>query len=337
MVANLSEDRLDILADQISPADLKRLAEAEKSSPTILRAPAPTRTFEPAPPSTPAVSLDSKWTTDDDETGLRAMLLDDTAEEHDRTGRTVRWWDIPGLIQLLVLSLAMMVERVYRRGSEAKARFDALPPLLRGAYLITLSIIIMLGAGYFVGTFAYDYIMSQRGPFLAEALVAPFELAERPVPVEGATAASALPSAIGDYVRTDRAITQLQPSSPTNHCLLGIGYSREETNPPLCRRSYGMLSIAAAQYRYQNRFVDVAIAQFPSEEHAAVTMEELLAHARRWGQVGNFALGGVGGVDYFYSSVRGWMSFTWARGPWVFSISSNRVSTVEEVIPLFPY
>jgi len=336
MVANMSEERPNILADQISPADLKRLAEIEQRQLNGPKAPA-ARTKEVAQPSKPAVSFDSKWTIDDDEAKLRALVVDDDGEEDEETTRNVRWWDIPGMIHLLVLSLAMIAERAFRRSSDAKASFDELPPIVRGVSLISLSAIFMLGVGYFAGNFAYDYIKSQRGPFLEEALAAPFELGERPMPAAAASAQSLLPQTIGDYVITDRAITQLQPSSPTNHCLLGLGYSREETNPPLCRRSYGMLSIASAQYRYKNRFVDVAIAQFPSDDQAAATMQELLSHARRWGQVGNFALDGVGGVDYFYSSVRGWMSFTWARGPWVFSISSNRVSTVEEVAPQFPY
>ncbi len=334
MVASMTDDAFDALASQISPADLKRLAEAKQQD----NMQAPVVEFpEGAPRSDPAVSLDAGWTTHDDQANLRQLLLADDLEDSVTAPRSVRWWDVFGLIQILALSLGMIGERTVRKSADAKARFNRLPSVVRGAYLVTLATIILAGVGYFVGSVAYDHVKAQQGPFLSDALAAPYDLAARPAPPASASVQYLLPASLGSYARTSRPITQLQPSSPTNQCLLGLGYSREETNPPLCHRSYGMVSTAAAKYQGGNRFVDVAIGQSLSEEQAAQTMLELFYHARRYGQVGNFAVESVGEVDYFYSSVRGWVSFTWARGPWIFSISSNRVSTVEDVLSEFPY
>jgi len=167
--------------------------------------------------------------------------------------------------------------------------------------------------------------------------VPPHDLNLRPVPSTSAHAQTLMPATLGQFQRTNRPITTDSPSSPTNQCLVGLGYARDVIHPPYCARTYGPTSVAAAKYQSGYQTVDLAIARFPDESQAGRTMEELLAHARAYGRVGNFVVGGIGEVDFFYSSVRGWVSLTWSHGPWVYSISAAKFDNLEAMVEVFPY
>ncbi|HVO69332.1 MAG TPA: hypothetical protein VMT24_04755 [Aggregatilineaceae bacterium] len=240
-------------------------------------------------------------------------------------------------IYATLLAIALYPERAYNGVKKARRDFAQLPGLVRGVMLIAFALVLLTGATYTVGAVIRADIRAQQGPFLAEALVPPYDLNARPVPPISTDARSLLAATLGPYQRTDLPITTDSPSSPTNQCLLGLGYARDVVSPPYCKRTYGPTSVAAAKYQSGYQTADLAIARFSDESQAGRTMEELLAHARAYGRVGNFVAGGVGEVEFFFSSVRGWVSLTWSHGPWVYSISAAKFANLEEMVGAFPY
>jgi len=268
---------------------------------------------------------------------LRKLTDVPAEEEEEEKRRRITPRDVWKSIYAGVLGIALYPERAYRATKKAWHDFTQLPGVVRGVMLIAFALVLLTGATYTVGIVVKSYLRAHQGPFLEEALVPPHDLNLRPIPSAHVEAQSLLPATLGQYQRTTLPITTDSPSSPTNQCLLGLGYARDVVNPPYCRRTYGATSLAAAKYRYGYLSADVAIARFPDDSQAGRTMEELLAHARAYGRVGNFVIGGLGEVDFFYSSVRGWVSLTWSHGPWVYSISTMKFDNLEDLVGAFPY
>lgn len=209
---------------------------------------------------------------------------------------------------------------------------------VRAVYYLAATAVVLLLVGFILGT-QVTHLLSggYNPPTLQESAAAPYGVSARLLPPSDAQPAQLLPETLGEFPRSTETISVNNPSSPTNHCLLGLGYAPDVVNPPTCTRSYGMVGTASARYYNGRMKVDVAIARFSNEQKAHGTMVELLIHARRYGRVGDFAVSGLTPSDYFYSNVRGWISFTWSRGPWVFSISTVKMDTLEEAIKAFPY
>jgi hypothetical protein len=264
---------------------------------------------------------------------LRKLTEDEEEEPRRRITPKVVW----NSFYATLLGIALYPERAYNGVKKARRDFAQLPGMVRGVMLIAFALVLLTGATYTVGTVVRANIRAHQGPFLEDALVPPHDLNLRPVPSASTDARALLSATLGQYQLTNRPITTDSPSSPTNQCLLGLGYARDVINPPYCKRTYGPTSVAAAKYQYGYQTADLAIARFPDEPQASRTMEELLAHARAYGRVGNFVVGGVGEVDFFYSSVRGWVSLTWSHGPWVYSISATKFDNLEDLVGAFPY
>jgi hypothetical protein len=259
------------------------------------------------------------------------------AKEEDGKRFRITPRDVWNSIYATLLAIALYPERAYTGVQKARRDFAQLPGMVRGVMLIAFALVLLTGAAYTAGVVVQARIRAQQGPFLEEALVPPHDLNLRTVPPASSDARALLPATLGQYQRTSLPITTDSPSSPTNQCLLGLGYARDVASPPYCKRTYGPTSVAAAKYQSGYQTVDLAIARFPDESQAGRTMEELLAHARAYGRVGNFVVGGVGEVDFFYSSVRGWVSLTWSHGPWVYSVSATKFTNLEDVVGAFPY
>jgi hypothetical protein len=360
-------DDLKRLADQISLKDLERLAKMEQAEQAARQGkkPAPAKTADAsdlndlrrlADDAEDAEQLyleemrglakkaahantvvnQATWVQTRELQKLR-KLTEDEEDEEEEPRRRITLKEVWTSFYATLLGIALYPERAYKGVKKARRDFAQLPGTVRGVMLVAFALVLLTGATYTVGTVVKANVRAHQGPFLEDALVPPHDLNLRPVPSASTDARALLSATLGQYQLTNRPITTDNPSSPTNQCLLGLGYARDIVNPPYCKRTYGPTSVAAAKYQSGYQTVDLAIARFPDEPQAGRTMEELLAHARAYGRVGNFVVGGVGEVDFFYSSVRGWVSLTWSHGPWVYSISATKFNNLEDFVGAFPY
>ena len=337
---------LEHLAREISPEDLKRLLEKglltpPKPAPGGASAPQrpPSRPAPPAPAllarEKPAEIAHSKF---GELQQLRFDLEVEEEEEEEEPKRRLRLRDIPGYIAIGGLSLALVGERAYHFVRQSKRDFDRLPRMVRTTYYLAAAMLLLVLLGFIVGTQLTDLLDPKpEVPVLQAALVAPHGVDGRALPANELEPWQLLPETLGDFPRTSEVISPSNVSSPTNQCLLGIGYASDVIEPPVCARSYGMVGTASARYLAGLVKVDVAIARFSNQQKAHGTMIELLMHARQYGRLGNFSLAGTTATDYFYSNVRGWRSFTWSHGIWIFSISTVTTEVLEEAVKAFPY
>jgi len=373
-------EELEHLANEISPADLKRLLEMGLLEPPTRSPARETReTKSPAPAhdqanSAPAVPSGAAASTQREQPvqrttsrpapakrfmhpvshaakapqeessspvdfeglqQLRFTLHEDKQAEEAKSRFRLR--DIPTYLTIGGLSLALIIERTAQFLRRAKADFDRLPRVVQGAFYIVTGVLILVAAGSLLGTQWQSLLGGDDGPVLVEALAAPYQLETRAAPPQDAEPWQLIPDPLGEYERSPDVITAENPSSPTNQCLLGLGYDAKIINAPFCTRSYGVIGTASARYLDGRIKVDLAIARFSNDIKAELTMFELLRHARQYGQVGDFALGGVRDADYFFSSVRGWVTLTWRRGPWIFSLSSVKFESLEPAIEAYSY
>jgi len=345
MTEQLSPEELERLSREISRADLQKLAERGLLGTPASPAAEPKK---PQPESKPAEAssapqqnrrIETVHTAFGEIQELRLELdLEEEAEEEEAPKRRFRVRDIPTYLTIGGLSLALIVERSYLYLRRAKRDFDRLPVFVRVVYYLAATAVVLLLAGFILGTQITHLLGGgYNPPTLQESAAAPYGVSQRVLPLSDAQPGQLLPETLGEFPRSDETISANNASSPTNHCLLGLGYARDVVNPPTCTRSYGMLGTASARYYNGRMKVDVAVARFSNEQQAHGTMVELLIHARKYGRVGDFAVSGLTPNDYFYSNVRGWLSFTWSHGPWIFSISTVKMETLEEAIKAFPY
>ncbi len=328
MSVNDIPENMRHLAGEISEKDLRRLIEMEKAGKSI---PAAAATFTPSPAQT-ASQDHVAWTEDIELKKLRPVKAEE--DEDEATGL-----QLPSPEDLLVagevgvLSVGMVLENSFFQVRGWKRAFNRQPALLRGIELISVALMILMVIGFVAVREVKAYIKSHQGTFLEEALVAPYDLEAQIIPASNSAASSLIPNAIGKYTNNNQAISQTAPSSPTNQCLLAIGYPRDAIGAPNCVRNYGTTGTAYGRYVTKDfRTADFVVARFASTAQAEGTMYDLLHHAREYGRVGNFSIGATGSVSYFYSSVRGWFSFTWSHGPWIFSVSGPNLQYVEDLV-----
>lgn len=245
---------------------------------------------------------------------------------------------IRGAIGIFLAGLAINFRWLTTRVDRINTRFEQLPARTRGITLIVLSLVILTPVGIFFARQMDETLVVNPPPVLEEAFYAPFEIDKRPLPVYSLGADAARPERFGAHTLLSTGISERAPSSWLNHCLLGIPLvDAGEAQQEACHRRYGAVSTSFGRYVYNNMRVDIAIAQFVDDEAARATTTDLLRFARKTGQVGNFAIEGVGEVDYFYSSINRMVSFTWSRGPWVFTISGRLFTDVERAVTQFLY
>jgi hypothetical protein len=245
---------------------------------------------------------------------------------------------IRGAIGMLIAGLAMNFEWLTSRVDRINTRFEQLPARRRGIILIILSLVILAPVGIFFSRQVDEVIVVNSAPMLESALTAPFDIGKRPLPVYSLGAESARPARFGAHTLLSSAVSERVPSSWINHCLLGIPLTdASEQQQSACNRRYGAVSTAFGRYVHDNMRVDIGVAQFVDDAAASATLTDLLRFARKTGQVGNFAIEGAGEIDYFYSSVNRMVSFSWARGPWVFSVSGRLYSDVERAVSQYVY
>ncbi len=344
---NLPEG-LEHLAGEISREDLQRLVEQGllKPSPPAPDGSTPTprrsRGDELPPPDPALLERDKPAEIAHTRFGeLQQLRFDlDLAEEEEEEEpkRRFRLRDIPAYITIGGLSLALIGERTYNYVRRAKRDFDRLPVLVRTLYYLAAALLLLVLVGFIVGTQLTDILDPKPDvPVLQDAVFAPYGVDGRALPLDEYEPWQLLPESLGDFPRSPDVISATNTSSPTNQCLLGLGYASDVLNPPVCTRSYGMVGTASARYLNGRMKVDVAIARFSNPQKVHGTMIELLMHARQYGRLGNFSASSLLETDYFYSNVRGWRSFTWSHGVWIFSISTVKTEVLEQAVEAFPY
>lgn len=327
-------DNLSHLAGQISRKDLERLnGRHTVTEETPLRRQAAANNLRD-------LTADPAELIDDTQFHLEALrhqaLQRRQAARERLIQRKTRTGTFSDQLDVVVLIFGVLVAKLYAQVYRVKRWWDRQPALMRGATMITVSLVTLAFVGFFFAGEVRAYLEGDvTGPVLDEALTDPYALDLRPMPSLQSSAESLLPRTLGDFTRTDVEFTADSTSTLMNHCILGIQLPFSYANE--CVRTVGHISAGSARYMGSSTMVDVAVIKFPLDHHAERTMEEVLHYAREIGQVGNFAVANAGSVNYMYSQVRGWVSFTWQRGPWIFSVSATSFQALEDAVAAFGY
>lgn len=350
-------DDLNDLFSQIHPDDLKRLA-AQDNTPELGQS---ISLHQHTPPTPGASRLAEKQELDalrqiatDDAPGaafvdealelrLEEQMIRANQRREAARRRLMRQkqknlgksFDLVILFQILFLLTAIVFEGWYRYLRSAKRTFNRQPIMVRAGILVGVASLILAGVGMIFAMEIQEYRAAHSGPFLAAALEDDYGISERDSLPDTNNPYDLMPIQLDRFRTSDTILSASTPTSLVNGCLLGIEPPRDYA---WCQRTVGQTSSASARYYDIKRgFVDLAIARFPGVQYADQTMTEMLKYARQTGQVGNFAVEGIAETDYFYSYNRGWVTFTWARGPWVFSIAATSYDDLERAVEAFQY
>ncbi|MBN1681240.1 MAG: hypothetical protein JW966_13215 [Anaerolineae bacterium] len=253
-----------------------------------------------------------------------------TAEFFDPQAPGVRGW-----IGIVAGSLQIIWGWFTGRFEGVTRYFDSMSPRARGIVMITVAVAMLLGVGALIAGW-YAEFTADPIPVLADALVAPYNIDMRYIPPGTASAEAIRPPSFGTFTFVSEDIPDdSRRLGLLNQCLLALEPEDEKQEP--CDLSYRMTGVAYGKYMSGDRSVHLSIQHYANETQASANTLSLFRYARSIGQTGDFTLGGVGEVDYFYSYSDGWVAFTWARGPWVLSLSSRSYSTFQESLEVFPY
>lgn len=213
-------------------------------------------------------------------------------------------------------------------------RFARLSPRVRGVFLISVAIVLLA----FASTLIARSLQQESEPGIREWLgTVPYALETRALPsvVEstGDGASVALPASFGDFERISGEPADPDVSSLLNLCLLDTTVGPDNR----CNVQQPRVNLAFERYRSGETWVEIGVAQIDSAAHASETLAGLYRYARRTGQTGNFAIYGVGAVDYFYSREPGWISFAYRQDTWIIAVSARTQAALDAAVEQFPY
>lgn len=255
-----------------------------------------------------------------------------------------------GLLGILLGIFGLILHRV-RHGLVRTQEYVAdLHPRIRGILMIMTSLIVLLFVLYIFAQALAGILLEDPTFMGAEMLVAPHNLEDRALPPTGAEPRNLFPSSMGPLVASSEA-AKMHSFNFVHQCLLGLhvvpkNATVEPVNPkneaPDCPRRYEPVNVVASRYRDEDvigKSADLVIAKFATKREAQLTMIDMLAYARSVGDTGNFSVGGIGPVDFFYNqTMRDWSVFTWSHEEWVFSIGTQQgFGYLERALRGFPY
>lgn len=235
-----------------------------------------------------------------------------------------------------------------------KAAYNRLGHRTRALLLIAGSTVILLWALTTILSLAVQHVRATTGPFLMDALKAPYSLEARLIPLPPADQSFVLPNTVGEYAVMGSLFqatpippqaaesTEPVPALPAMTSVISsqvascLSTALEGPTPTNCA-TYNASFVAAGDYqKAAGTSLNIVMAYFASHSDASEVMRSLQRQASTNGTVGNYAIG-VGQVDYFYSSQSQLYVFTWANGAWVYTASSPSFDDLEAFIKQFPY
>jgi len=200
-------------------------------------------------------------------------------------------------------------------------------------------------------------IAATTGPFLMDALKAPYSLDTRtlPIPVDAQT--TVLPMTVDSLTRLDQTVKVIVPvvvseAEQEAGAIQETGMNLDALAAyPLagCLATTVTNSIESACVPFRAQYatfgdyqmadgsrMNVTAAQFSSDDEATQVMKALIHQAGSVGRVGNYVLG-VSAVDYFNSAAGNYYIFTWSHGMWVYTLTHPSLPVLEAAVKAFPY
>ncbi|MCQ3930716.1 MAG: hypothetical protein DPW16_09660 [Chloroflexi bacterium] len=240
-----------------------------------------------------------------------------------------------GILKLMFL---MIGERAYEYLQPVIERVQQVNPRVRALVLVVVSsfVVLLLSMWFFSMIFnmGNEESTSPSVPSAQQVFAAPYDIDQRQLPVDGTDPNAFLPQTIGEsyaFVTTslpiDSGTQKVNPNAvgALHMCMVDFDNS--------CTMQYTPQYYTLGRYADVNQeVVQVFVGNYWTPETAHITVTELITRSRTVGYVGNFVSGGLGTIDYFYSTSNGWYSFTWTRGAWVISVSGRSREALETAI-----
>ncbi|HML21463.1 MAG TPA: hypothetical protein PKD09_07445 [Aggregatilinea sp.] len=237
----------------------------------------------------------------------------------------IRGWII--ILRELMIVAILLTWELSKLGKERFMRFS---PRVRGLMLIIVAVLMLALTGILVAAAMYEAPV----PTIREQIaVAPYSLEGRKLPpiVDGSFIS--MPDEFGDFERLSEVPADASTSSLINQCVLDTSVGQDNE----CNVQQMRTQIAFERYRSGQGWVDISIAKIGTPGDTLEMVAGLYRYARRTGQTGNFAIYGVGPIDFFYSREPGWITFVYSHDQWIISISSRTQAMLDAAVNQFPY
>lgn len=236
--------------------------------------------------------------------------------------------------------------------AKVRAAYNRLSYRTRAFIMIGVGVMVLIWTVVLMLQAVTEHVRATTGPFLMDAIKAPYQLETRLIPMLPADQGFLLPISFGEYSassipfqatpapdqKAGAPVTPVTlPASALNvplaNCLLSAVDGAAPTN---CTTYTATFSTSVDYMNASGTAVNVAMSFFAGHTDASQVMRKIQQQAATLGSIGNYAIG-VTPVDYFYSSQSGIYSFSWANGPWVNTASSASFDDLEKFLKQFPY
>ena len=200
------------------------------------------------------------------------------------------------------------------------------------------ALVIMWGVTTLIGQLAL-HVENTRGPFMSEALTAPYSLQARVF----ALGDLEMPTVVDPFgLQEVITETQLQDAEKQNVLPIELTLGACLVTKVIEAERPCQLTIPA-EYLVTGRYLDAegrtvyaTAARFVDPTVTTDAMQELFVRAHSMGRTGDFVIG-VMDVSYFYSQTRGANQFAWTHGQWLFLVSGVSYQGVEAWVQNFTF
>lgn len=266
---------------------------------------------------------------------MRSLNREDTVWDDRRPYFDPEAPGIRGMIGVLLGVFRLIWERIRALVAEYVYAFNELPARVRGLVLVLLAFSLLVIVGSLVIGEVVSTINERNVPILEDALIVPYDIADRGEPDQNKSASDLLPRSFGGYVMLSDAIPEGAIVGLPVKCLMDAYPEDAEST---CELRHRVIEKAYGRYGKDTAVhFDVVVTRFENADAAGRVMQDLLGYYRTVGQVGNFSVTGITSVDFMYSAADGLLSFTWRRGLVVFNLSAQTYSQMEAGVEAFPY
>ena len=153
-----------------------------------------------------------------------------------------------------------------------------------------------------------------------------------------------MPPEIAPFKQRIDELAMLEPPVVyrNNECLMAAlaqqDVQDETSSTPPCSITQRALYVEQGNYvNSEGAPFNIAVAEFPRPVDAAWAIKQLFYRGRVTGVTANFALDNIIEYNYFFSRIEGVQTLAWTHENWVYSISTDSSTDLDNLMKVFPY
>lgn len=233
-----------------------------------------------------------------------------------------------------------------------RAAFTRLDHRTRWILVTSVAGVVLLWTVLSLMQLGISSIRASSGPFLLDALRAPYNLEARLIPAPDML--MTLPVQVGEYLVQPETVMMalvptltegsdiatveapaltFAPSSPAAQCMVK---ALNDAGKSVCGMPNPLYLTGGNFVNGAGLTTQMIASQYASAADARQAVRALFRETRQQAVTGNYAIG-VGAVDYFFGSTAENRTFAWGHGNWVYLVTSASNSELEAVLNQLPF